>query len=109
MKTVAKSSKVMILKNIKEAVLEMDPQAEVILFGSRARGDAREDSDWDVLVLVPSAVDYKVEQKFRHRLFDLELELEQAISTFVFSKYDWENKHRITPFYESVESEGIEL
>ncbi len=27
----------------------------VILFGSRARGDAREDSDWDVMIVVDDA------------------------------------------------------
>ena len=31
------------------------PNARAILFGSRARGDARKDSDWDILILVDSA------------------------------------------------------
>ncbi|MCR4826365.1 MAG: nucleotidyltransferase domain-containing protein, partial [Bacteroidales bacterium] len=39
--------------SIKANVLEVNPNAEVWLYGSRARGTAREDSDWDVLVLTP--------------------------------------------------------
>lgn len=96
-------------KSIKAAVLEIDPRAEIILFGSRARGDAREDSDWDVLILVPYDVNFKAEQTFRHRLFDVELKLGQVISTFVYSKQDWESRHRITPFYQSIELEGTQL
>ncbi len=109
MEVIATNQKELILKSIKDAVLQVEPEAKVILFGSRARGDAKEDSDWDVLILVPYAADYRVEQKFRHRLFDVELEQEQAISTFVFSKYEWESKHRITPFYESIKLDGVEL
>lgn len=98
-----------VLKSIKAAVLEIEPEAKVILFGSRARGDVHGESDWDVLILVPYDVNFKVEQKFRHRLFYIELDIEQVISTFVFSEQDWETRHRITPFYENVKSEGIEL
>lgn len=43
-----------IKERIKSNVLEVDPQAEVWLYDSRARGTAHEDSDWDVLVLSPS-------------------------------------------------------
>jgi len=39
------------LAAIKEAVRELDPDAEVYLFGSVARGEARPDSDVDVLVV----------------------------------------------------------
>jgi predicted nucleotidyltransferase len=33
---------------------EWDPE-RIELFGSRARGDAKPDSDWDILVVVPEA------------------------------------------------------
>lgn len=96
-----------ILKKIKEEVLKIEPGSEVILFGSRARGDERKDSDWDILVLVPEEADLKREQKFRHALFFLELEYGIAISTFVHSKRDWEKKYKITPLYRNIKKEGL--
>jgi len=98
-----------ILKKIKEYVEEINPLSEVVLFGSRARGEEREDSDWDILILTPNTVDLKEEQRFRHKLFELELEYGQAISTFVYSKSDWNSKHQITPLYKNIEREGIAI
>ena len=96
-----------ILNRIKETVRAVEPEAEIILFGSRARGDERKDSDWDILILVPGSADLKKEQKFRHALFQIELEYGQAISTFVYSKNDWEERYRITPLYKNIKQEGI--
>lgn len=97
------------LKKIRQYVEEIEPQAEVVLFGSRARGNEKDDSDWDILILVPGEASLKEEQRFRHKLFELELEFEEAISTFVYSKSDWTSKHRITPLYKNIEREGIAL
>ena len=41
----------LMLQRIKQNVQEVEADAEVWLYGSRARQDARRDSDWDVLVL----------------------------------------------------------
>ncbi|MEM1596972.1 MAG: nucleotidyltransferase domain-containing protein [Pyrobaculum sp.] len=40
-----------VLAELKRAVMELDPSAEVYLFGSAARGAMRPDSDVDVLVV----------------------------------------------------------
>ncbi len=98
-----------ILSHIKAYIKNIEPDSEIILFGSRARGGEREDSDWDLLILVPYAADLKEEQRFRHKLFDLELEYGQAISTLVKSKKEWESEYRITPLYQNILKEGIEL
>jgi len=95
---------------IKDKIHQKNTDAEVVLFGSHARGEAREDSDWDVLILLNTLkVDRKTEKEYREELFEIEIEIGEPISTFVFSKNDWETKYRITPLYENIHREGIIL
>lgn len=96
-------------KRIRKSVSGVDPNAEVMLYGSRARGTEREDSDWDILVLTDYTVDLNKESKFRDKLYDLELESGEPISTFVYSKLDWKTKQKVTPFYYNVMKEAILL
>lgn len=94
---------------IKNCINEIDPSATVFLYGSRARGDERKDSDWDILILTDYPANLEVERKFRDKLYDLELETGESFSIFVYSKYDWKTKQKITPYYQNVVSEGISL
>ena len=102
-------NKAEILQKIKAYAQGIEPQSEVMLFGSRARNEAKADSDWDILILTPYPVDLKTEQKFRHKLFELELEYGLAISTFVYSKLDWNGKLRATPLFQNIKREGVTL
>ena len=94
---------------IRTYVNSIDNDAEVILYGSRARGDERNDSDWDILILTDYSVDMTQERKFRDKLYDSELETGEPFSVFVYSKSDWQTKQRITPFYYNVTHEGLVL
>lgn len=95
---------------ITRRIKELDPNSEVILYGSHARGQAGKNSDWDILVLLENdEVNLQTEQKFRHHLLDVELQVGEPISVYVKSKSTWESKYRITPFYKSIKNEGIKL
>ncbi|MFU8844199.1 MAG: nucleotidyltransferase domain-containing protein [Bacteroidales bacterium] len=97
-----------LIQQIRNQILDVDPDAEIILYGSRARGDVHDESDWDILILLDrDHVSRSDEQPFRHRIIDIEMEYGQPISVFVLSKSDWLGKHSITPFYESVTTEGL--
>ncbi|MEM6398262.1 MAG: nucleotidyltransferase domain-containing protein [Bacteroidota bacterium] len=98
-----------ILELVKQAVEQVDPEARVILFGSRARGDAKEDSDWDFLILTPSELSVKEQQKYSYPIYGLNFELEQNFSVFFFSKSKWEAGASPSPLYDNIRREGIEL
>jgi predicted nucleotidyltransferase len=99
-----------ILDSITAAIHKQDPSAQAFLFGSRARGDNRSDSDWDILILIDSKyVTNEIEDKFRDDLYNLELETGQIISMFIYSKNYWQKKLRFSPLYKSIKKEGIKL
>lgn len=99
-----------IIQLIRKKVNELDDTTELILYGSRARGDNKRDSVWDVMILLNrNNVNKKVEQLFRHHLLDLELEIGVPISVFVYSKRDWEGKYSVTPLFKSIKKEGINI
>ena len=93
---------------VKESVKKIDPQAKVILFGSKARGDANKDFDWDFLILTSQRVNEKLKRTIREKLIDTELEAEEVISTLIYSKKSWLN-YKNTPLFENISSEGIEI
>lgn len=99
-----------IVERIRGAVHKADPQATVILYGSEARGDARADSDIDLLVLVDGdKMTWAVQDKFLTPLFDIELDTGTMISPTIMLRKNWENRPFKTPFYVNVVNEGIEL
>ena len=97
-----------ILLKIKNAVMELDPDARIILFGSRARGDSEKESDWDLLILTSIPASEENKRNIRNHLLEVELETEQAISTLIHHNDHWKN-YSITPLYEVIEKEGIEV
>ncbi len=58
-----------IVRKVKEAVRTIEPDAEIYPYGSRARQDARSDSDWDFLLPVDGVVDTARTDRIRHRLY----------------------------------------
>ncbi|MCF6297851.1 MAG: nucleotidyltransferase domain-containing protein [Flavobacteriaceae bacterium] len=98
-----------ISKLIRNTISLIDPKAEIILYGSRARGEERTDSDWDILILTDYSVSLQTESKFRDKLYDLELETGEPFSVFAYSKHEWTSQQRITPFYQNVVKEGIQI
>jgi predicted nucleotidyltransferase len=63
-----------VIQEMVERIVEAGKPDKVILFGSRVRGDARQDSDYDLLVIEPSDLPrYKRATKYRRALVGLGL------------------------------------
>jgi predicted nucleotidyltransferase len=97
-----------VLQIVKKAVHEVDDKAEIILFGSRARGDFHEESDWDFLILTEEKESNQLRNKIWGKMFDAELETDEIFGTIVHNKSEWE-RYEITPLYQFVQTEGVRL
>jgi predicted nucleotidyltransferase len=99
-----------LLKQVKTAVLTLAPNAEIILYGSRARGTARTDSDWDFLILLPASRDRTLEAQIQDRLYDVELETETVLSSIIRSKQEWHSsRYAVLPLRLQIEQDGVRL
>lgn len=95
---------------VKKQILLIDATASVILFGSRARGDAENESDWDFLILTQQTDTDLLSDKLRKiMLREVELKHNVALSLMVKNAALWQSDYAVTNIYESINEEGILL
>ena len=81
---------------------------QLILYGSQARGDAKEYSDIDVLVVLKQAFNYREEiERTSQFIADLSLEYDTVISRAFISAQRFQEEN--SPFLLNVRREGISL
>lgn len=99
-----------ILEQCRQVIRRLAPEARVLLYGSRARGTAAPDSDYDLLVITPAPLAPEVIDQIRDALYELELKYGVVISALFYSEEEWQDPlRRVTPFHREVEQEGIVL
>ena len=97
-----------VIKRIKDVADRILPSgASLWLYGSRARGDARPDSDYDLLILLDkdriAADDY---DKYAYPLHESGWEIWTEINPHIYTKKDWKS-WSFSPFYKNVEQDKI--
>ncbi len=106
----AATNRQVVADGIEKILREAAPRkGRAILFGSRARGDARQDSDWDVLILLDkdriTAADMD-EISYPIRAFGWQID--EMINPIMYTTKEWDAKS-FTPFYKNVMREGVAL
>ncbi len=98
----------LLLHEVKHIVRHLLPTADVLLYGSVARGTQDAESDYDILVLTDSPVSKEDRCETERLLLDLELLRDVILSTIYHSRSEWAS-HSTWPFHVEVEEHGIAL
>ena len=96
--------------SIRNVAMKLKPEnGKIILFGSQARGDAHENSDWDILVLLDKdKIEVIDHDKFTYPFWELGWEINAMIHPIVYTSKEWSTLSH-TPFRDNVELYGIVL
>ena len=82
----------------------------IILFGSRARGDYSEDSDWDILVILKNEFTREVKRRTLRNIYRGLAGLENSYEIILMSKRDFERmKDIVGSLSYDAELEGITI
>ncbi|MBI5236596.1 MAG: nucleotidyltransferase domain-containing protein [Deltaproteobacteria bacterium] len=86
------------------------PVLKIKIFGSKVAGVADEESDLDVLILLPCAVSDAVRKEIIHAVFDINLTFDTNLSPLILSEDEWD-RGRISflPIHSFIEEEAILL
>ena len=84
---------------------ELGQPVKVIMFGSQARGDAKKDSDIDLLVILPS-VDARTTLLASNIAWEVGFDAGKVISAIPDTKEQMK-RFAFLPFYQNIKREGV--
>jgi UTP:GlnB (protein PII) uridylyltransferase len=95
-----------VISRIKRVAIDtLPPRSSLLLYGSRARGDAHEGSDWDLLILLDKPKrDSKDWENYAWPFTEMGWDVNENISARTFTKNDWFNGPH-TMFFFNVEED----
>ena len=99
-----------LLKEFKEGLVHIygDRLEELYLYGSYARGDYRQGSDVDVMILLKDYKNYWKEQsKISQLASDISLEYDVTVSCIFIKQIQWETASNERPLIYNIRKEGV--
>jgi predicted nucleotidyltransferase len=97
-----------LLGEVKRIIQALCPAAEVLLYGSVAKGTQGPESDYDILVLTDEALSKVERNAINRQVLALELDRNVILSTIYHSKEEWDRRAGL-PFHGEVEKYGVLL
>jgi hypothetical protein len=84
------------------------PVTDIVLYGSKARGDSEPESDIDLLVLTSRPLDDEEQERIWGDLHDISMRFDVLLTPLTVEARSWrEGVHSVLPIHTEVEREGV--
>lgn len=80
---------------------------DVILFGSRVKGNAKKDSDFDILLILKDKADWKLERKISDECYYIDLKYNILTDVHLLSKSEFNTLRGKQPIFVNALKQGI--
>ncbi len=97
------------IEEFRKKILARFGITDIILFGSKARGEENRYSDIDILVLLEQEPNISIEEEIIDIGFDIELKYDVVLGILVHSKAFWNSKGILMPIHKEIERDGIQI
>jgi len=105
-----KENEIAALREVRRKLLKKFPDAEIILYGSKARGNYEDFSDIDLLILIGSQVTRSLKENITEIIYDAELDYDVVFGTIIENKAFWESPlAHVMPLHWNIEREGVRV
>lgn len=81
----------------------------IILYGSVARGDATDESDIDIAIIIKDEMDNQTKRRFINWAADMDIRYERVFSIVDIREENMKKWEKVLPFYQNIWKEGIVL
>ena len=81
----------------------------IILYGLAARGDATQESDVDIAIIVKSKMDDVTKRRFLNQAADMDIRYERVFSIVDILERNMKKWENVLPYYQNVKKERIVL
>lgn len=99
-----------VIKKIRELALSVLPSnSRVLLYGSRARGDYFEESDWDLLIILDKQTATRDDfNKYAYPFHVLGAEMQELFSPIIYGRKQWSDM-QVSDFYQNIINDNITI
>jgi len=99
-----------VLLGCRDRICANYPTAQIVLYGSQARGQGGPGSDFDLLVLLKEDVTAEKKQVIQDALYEIGLAQDLVISTIIRSCDAWNSPiSKAMPLYRIIQEEGLQV